>query len=42
MYPYTAKNDKVMTDYKLFLWNKDTRIYNLVEQEFGSDWIGFQ
>lgn len=42
MYPYGTKSGKVMTLYVLFRWDETTKKYVQLQQDFGSDWIGFQ
>lgn len=41
MYPYGTKTGKVMTLYVLFKWDPVTKKYVQVQQDFGSDWIGY-
>ena len=42
MYPYLAKNEKIMSHYVLFKWNLIKKKWEKVCEDFGSDWIGFQ
>ena len=40
MYPYNSKTEKILTNYKVYVW-KDGK-FEEIAKDFGSDWIGFQ